>query len=475
VETTLIAKGLMYNYLPKVLPGLVFDTEIGQNTKEYLPKVINMENWVNGTIREINETDHGVYYSIQSRDPLLSNCEPTILYDEIKEFLNWKWYVGGMLTLFVALFGLVANSMSMVVLFRPKIRAVAFNQLLFVLCGVDSFFLFCNSMSIGHALGLNNKTLGIVRDFMDVFAHVSMCASCFMIVALTCERHFAIDSPHQYRVHLRITKWWKHIAYYVVPVTFCSFFFNVPLFINLQQSWMEDVTYLKINLYLRMLHPLTTTGVIPILILVVLNMRITKGIKELQARSAMLKPGADSFPAKGSNKNAQQTKREIRMAYVTFAIVGIFLSFNLPRIVVVGYEVSQTWLILHCVQNGSEYMPVLPFYYWDSISRLFMVINSSVNFLVYCTGSDQFKDEFYEIFIPDFIKSKEKGKNKDEIRRQNQLEVGEGNKAEDVAETEEHYVNALQMEVLDEGKSIKLEKSPKTQKNRNSSDNVNWV
>ena len=48
-------------------------------------------------------------------------------------------------------------------------------------------------------------------------------------------------------------------------------------------------------------------------------------------------------------------------------------------------------------------------------------------------------------FIPDFIKSKEKGKNKDEIRRQNQLTVGEGNKAEDIAETEEHYVNALQM------------------------------
>ena len=55
------------------------------------------------------------------------------------------------------------------------------------------------------------------------------------------------------------------------------------------------------------------------------------------------------------------------------------------------------------------------------------------------------QDEFSQIFIPDFIKSKEKGKNKDEIRRQNQLTVGEGNKAEDIAETEEHYVNALQM------------------------------
>ena len=71
--------------------------------------------------------------------------------------MHWKWYVGGLLTLLVAFFGLVANSMSMAVLFRPKIRVVAFNQLLFVLCGVDSLFLFCNSMSIGHALGLNNS------------------------------------------------------------------------------------------------------------------------------------------------------------------------------------------------------------------------------------------------------------------------------------------------------------------------------
>ena len=90
-------------------------------------------------------------------------------------------------------------------------------------------------------------------------------------------------------------------------------------------------------------------------------------------------------------RTAQQAKREIRMAYVAFAIVGIFLSFNLPRIMVAGYEVSQTWLILHCVQNGSEYMPNLPFYYWDNVSRLCMAINSSINFFIYCRGSDQFK------------------------------------------------------------------------------------
>ena len=47
-----------------------------------------------------------------------------------------------------------------------------------------------------------------------------------------CEKTYF--STFQYRVHLRLTKWWKHLAYYIVPVTFLSFFFNIPLFINLK-------------------------------------------------------------------------------------------------------------------------------------------------------------------------------------------------------------------------------------------------
>ena len=50
----------------------------------------------------------------------------------------------------------------------------------------------------------------------------------------------------------------------------------------LQRSWMSDVTYLKINLYLRMFHPLSTTGLIPVLVLLILNVRITRGIIKLQ-------------------------------------------------------------------------------------------------------------------------------------------------------------------------------------------------
>lgn len=44
---------------------------------------------------------------------------------------------------------------------------------------------------------------------------------------------------------------WRHLACYVVPVTFLSFFFNIPMFMNLQRSWMANTLYVKINLWLR--------------------------------------------------------------------------------------------------------------------------------------------------------------------------------------------------------------------------------
>ena len=62
----------------------------------------------------------------------------------------------------------------------------------------------------------NKKTLGIIIMFTRVATNL-ICALFF-----------------QYRVHLRITKWWKHLACYVVPVTLLSIFFNIPLFINLK-------------------------------------------------------------------------------------------------------------------------------------------------------------------------------------------------------------------------------------------------
>ena len=52
--------------------------------------------------------------------------------------------------------GIGGNSMSIIVLSRPKIRETSFNQLLLVVCIVDTVFILCNIPSCLTALGIKN-------------------------------------------------------------------------------------------------------------------------------------------------------------------------------------------------------------------------------------------------------------------------------------------------------------------------------
>ena len=73
-----------------------------------------------------------------------------------QEFLEWKWWVCGFIMAIFGMLGLVGNLMSLAVLMRPKIRDTSFNQLLAVMCIVDSLFIACNIMSCLQALGVKN-------------------------------------------------------------------------------------------------------------------------------------------------------------------------------------------------------------------------------------------------------------------------------------------------------------------------------
>ena len=87
----------------------------------------------------------------------------------------------------------------------------------------------------------------------------------------------------------------------------------------------------------------------------------------------------------------QFTRREIKLAYVTITIVGVFFILNIPRVFMGAYEVSKMYLVIHCAEYRTEYHPEMWYYRSDNVCRLFMVLNSSINFLIYCIGNDQFK------------------------------------------------------------------------------------
>ena len=96
-----------------------------------------------------------------------------------------------MATIIVSLFGFTGNFVSALVLLQPQMRN-SFNQLLIALCVSDTIFILCNVLNSGPALGIQDGVLSSVGQYLDVFAHVSMCASVLVTVAFTFERHFAI-------------------------------------------------------------------------------------------------------------------------------------------------------------------------------------------------------------------------------------------------------------------------------------------
>ena len=80
-------------------------------------------------------------------------------------------------------------------------------------------------------------------------------------------------------------------------------------------------------------------------------------------------------------------------------IVITFTLLNLPRIVASTLEVTNTNLIIYCVENELRYVPSLNFYKLDFFARLFMVVNSALNFIIYCAVSTPFQVKFFCILI----------------------------------------------------------------------------
>ena len=55
------------------------------------------------------------------------------------------------------------------------------------------------------------------------------------------------------------------------------------------------------------------------------------------------------------------------------------------------YLYSDYSLIITCIESGRQYIPSMEFYKLDSMARMFMVVNSSINFLIYCAVSSAFQ------------------------------------------------------------------------------------
>ena len=110
-------------------------------------------------------------------------------------------------------------------------------------------------------------------------------------------------------------------------------------------------------------------------------------------------------------------RQDLHLTKIVFTIVYLFLVLNLPRLVLGVFEISRWlfWLTCICYQYKFENFryslmvdcfnsPTGQYFgpQWqllvDMVARYLAVLNSSINFIIYCVAGKQFRTILAEIF-----------------------------------------------------------------------------
>ena len=231
--------------------------------------------------------------------------------------------------------------------------------------------------------------------------NISLCGTIFMTVAITIERFLGICYP----LHLppQNRKAW----YYVLPVTLLSILLNLPKFLECEIDWVKDdisVLFSPEEIYSNATryehHPIyratdlrknsnyikyyTTycriifTVIIPLFALVTINLKIIAELSKLK------------FKPFGSQRKLW---KEVNMFMVLLSIVIIFICCNTPRTIIDIWEFYHLENIVNCNESQSPFFPEKWIECLTHISHFTVILNSSINFLVYCVVGHNFRKQ----------------------------------------------------------------------------------
>jgi len=195
-----------------------------------------------------------------------------------------------------------------------------------------------------------------------------MVGSIYMTVAISMERYLGICHPH--------LQFSRGALIYVLPVVIISFAFTFSKFLEYRYIFVngtlesEPKDFRNTNHYrsaYRLWASVVFKTIIPLVSLLFLNGSIIAVIK------------GTTHPQRA------QERREGNSTKILFCIVLFFLILHVPRVtkkyVLFSGKVDQT------------------LYHWATpISGLALILNSSVNFVIYSMVGRKFRDEFVQVF-----------------------------------------------------------------------------
>ena len=92
-----------------------------------------------------------------------------------------------------------------------------------------------------------------------------------------------------------------------------------------------------------------------------------------------------------------QRTREFQLARMMMVLVVVFLLLNCPRLVLGLIEVTQLSTVELCYQQGQDFNILKITYLLDFTARFLVILNSSINFIIYCVAGSQFRQKLMTI------------------------------------------------------------------------------
>ena len=91
--------------------------------------------------------------------------------------------------------------------------------------------------------------------------------------------------------------------------------------------------------------------------------------------------------------------REFQLARMMMVLVLIFLILNCPRLVLGLIEVTQLYSVELCYHHHLDYHIKKETYLLDFAARFLVILNSSINFIIYCLAGSQFRHNLLDMVM----------------------------------------------------------------------------
>ena len=219
------------------------------------------------------------------------------------------------------------------------------------------------------------------ENYESTFVHIPDCIQSFALMGsiyttlmISLERYLGTCHPFM--------KFRRKITIYVVPVLIATFCFHLPYFFDCKYYFVNDTLHIKgrtwyDDTYVKRYYGWTIAfvfDIIPLPVIICLNALIIQKVR---------KPPHILIGIIIGN-----TEYKDDVTKTLLLVVGVFLFIRSADIIVT--------MLTYFGRNEDEFR--VKWMFIDPIVKLMLILNSAINFVIYCLVGTKFRYEFLQVF-----------------------------------------------------------------------------